>query len=497
LPVLGASGPGCTASRLGSQWVRELVTATLACLTDGNALAPLTELMCAVDAIDSDELRGQIEERGVSELVWWALNSDPDSDPIRLTIRTEAGRRQAAEALDEALPRAPAPAGLMLLDWAHLTGIPVSAAALHRAGVEQLGPVLLQQSGQQIGLPLLRHFPELREGVLSYLDSVAFVDTGQLVTALSAGLGEALGIDLADQQSAGIRRATLVIQVRSGQLDPVTALTRMFPGSAVDQKFLELLWPQAYWSISEAAEILRCLGDYSARAVPVPSWLSATVLADPRLLPAEEAAHTLLCVDLTRYPAVLEELSPPARERARLLAQVDGWINDLTDPSPGQFTPALNQFLDGTSRLDPATRRRAELALLPLLSRLPASREAKILDHSPQIFADYRKLLAAQISGASPNFAQAARSFALLRLLGEESGWRDLDALLLKTVGKWNQRKLAEIDHLLDSQGEVQALKYFRKWSRAIPPGRLRRVTSGGYKVATGLADLSRKRRRK
>jgi hypothetical protein len=497
MPDLLAAWLSQNAGRLNPRWVDELVTTALACLTDGNVQQSLTELAHAADAIGSDEMRGRIEERGIKELVWWARNAHQEGDPPRLLIHTEPGRRHATEALDEALSQVSAVAGLALLDWARLTDIPVSASVLHQIGVQQIGPVLLLQPDEPIGRLVLRHFPALRDGVHEYLDSVAYDETERLVAALGAGLGESMGIDLADEQSAGIRRAVVVARVRAGKLDPLTALAQVSPGSDLDQRFLELLWPPGCWSSREAIDVLDQLGEDDALGGPVPDWLSAAVLAGASpITPADASAHTRLCLELTRRTAVHDRLSPAARERVDQTSQLDAWISDLIDrPSGQQLTAALNRFLSLMGELDQATRGHAESELLSRFGRLQPSEQAKILDKMPQLFADYCNQLTAVLSGRPRDLDRAARSFVLMRQLRQQARASDLEVLLGRTVGKWNRHELDEIESILQSQDKRYAPD-FQYWSRVVAAGRLRRATSGGLKIALSLAGLGRRRRR-
>lgn len=493
MPDLLAAWLSQHAGRLSPGLVGELATTALACLTDGNVHESLTDLAHAADATGSDEMLGLVEERGIRELVLWARNAPPGGDPPRPPIRTEPGRRKATQALEETLPQVPAVAGLVLLNWAQTTGIPVSASILHQIGLRQIGPVLLLQPGEPISRPALRHFPALRDGVLKYLESVAYDETERLATALNAGLGKSLGIDLADKQNTGIRRAAVVARVRAGKLDPPAALAQL---SDPDQQCLELLWPAGCWSSREAINVLDQLSDDGALAGQVPDWLSAAVLAGAPPVPqAEASAHTQLCAELTRRTAVRDRLSPAARKRADQVSQLDTWISDLIDRRPGQnLTAALERFLSRMNQLDQATRRDAESGLLSRLGRLQTSQEAKILDTMPQLFAGYRTLLTARLSGRPHDPECAARSFVLMKQLRKQALAAGLEDLLGRTVGTWDRHELDEIKNILQRHSQ-NYVPDFQSWSRAVAGRRLKGAMSGRLNAALSLAGFGRNRR--
>jgi hypothetical protein len=483
-PAIVARWLAAHARRLSRADVAEIAGATLSRLTAGDRRAgpALTGLARAAEATDAPDLLARIEMRAVDHVAEAADPSPPD-----LRIRTDAGRRHATAVLSERLPRLAAPAGLLLLGWAVTADIPLDEDVVRQTGERIVGPSLLLGPSGPEARAALAAWPELRAGVVSYLDAVVLDEVDRLVAAFQGGLAEDLGSDLR-RAGPGVHQALAVADVRAGRIDPVTGLRAVLgaadaahrpPGDRV----FALLFPDRGWKPTEAIRVFEVLGDRAVTIEPVLRRLADAVCEPPSV--ASWPDHVELCRRLSG-PAVRPLLPEPARGLVETAADADRWADRLKRATRDR-SKLLLELRHWVRDLNPDDRRRVEDVLLRRFADLRGSDRGDLIRTLDGLRHTYCRTVATELSGRNTDLAGVTAAMRTLRHLHELEPTRavglaaaELDAALRRAIGRQGKRWQTRLIEYAEFQSAPETAAFIRQWYQHSPPGMLDRLFRRG-----------------
>ena len=229
---------------------------------------------------------------------------------------------------------------------------------------------------------------------------------------------------------------------------------------------MTLLWGDRPWNCEEALHVLTRMTDRDPPEPQIVDRFARTVL-DPGI--PHHAPYVELCSALRGSP-VEAHLPKPARTAVDRMSRVDDLVSELVDALDA--VTATRRYLERVKRLTGDERAHAdELLLRRIDEALPEVRVAA-LGRMARLCAAYCARLRDRLSTDEPDLNVAADAFLALFLLSAGrppagnvcAAATTFDAVLRKTVGRRDNRRLTSIAEILVEHRRPDAAGFVRRW---------------------------------
>jgi hypothetical protein len=457
----------------------------------------VAQLSRLAEAADARGLAGLVSQAEVA-LVDAMLGGGVPRPREDLVLRSDGGRRHAADRLVQRLLSMPADAACAYLLWARQIGLRLDNAVLLRVGVATIGPALLVGDGAAV-LDVMRAWLPVRQGVLEHLDAVA-ADAPELVVALlGARSGE---LDLDDGEigaNPALGEAVVVADTRTGHRSPVEALlaltsTRRCQSRepTMDEALLSLLWPGSGFTCAQALKILDGLHEDDLVDPAVLRRLGEAVQQQPRLAERTEYERHAELVDRLARGSISGMLPAAARKHIQELRVADAMVQGVLRASGVErFTEAFEELQRKMTGKDATAARRQRIE--DELLRWQAGMSVGRLLTPVLKLAGFRKGLVAELAGeaARSDVGAALRLWRLRQELSRgksaaRDALQDIDEVLLPVLKRWRRRDLQMLHEKLRREEAFAAADALKTWMDGDGSGVLRKIARGVKRVAVG-----------